>query len=82
MCFSVPVCVRLNVRVPAHESMSPSLPAGPDLHDSSFLKLKADKIAEPRSYIFNLILERKRNPKDMEDGIRSPIVKGGDPTLK
>ena len=43
-------------------ALDPRKPAGPDLLDPSFLKIGADFIAEPLTYLFNLILECNEIP--------------------
>lgn len=55
--------------------------AGPDNLDPFFLKLAADFIAEPLSYIFNLTIVENDIPKVWKSAHVTPLLKGGDPSI-
>ena len=54
--------------------------AGPDGLDPFFLKLAADFIADPLSYIFNLSLTTNKLPKVWKSAFVLPLLKGGKPS--
>ena len=68
-----------------HKALKPldqRKPAGPDLLDPCFLKLAADFIAEPLTYLLNLTLGCNEIPKIWKSAFVLPLlIKGGDPTL-
>ena len=55
--------------------------AGPDEIEPYFLKLAAEIIAGPLSYIFNLSLEQNIVPDVWKSALVVPLLKGGDPTI-
>ncbi len=55
-------------------------PAGPDNIGVYFLKLAADFIAEPLTYIHNLTLTSKKIPKIWKMAHVFPLLKGGEPS--
>lgn len=56
--------------------MNPNKPAGPDQLDPYFLKLVADFIAEPLTYIFNLSLLNNEIPAIWKSAYGFPLLKG------
>uniref|UniRef100_A0A3Q3IMY9 Reverse transcriptase domain-containing protein n=1 Tax=Monopterus albus TaxID=43700 RepID=A0A3Q3IMY9_MONAL len=54
--------------------------AGPDGLDPFFLKLAADYIAEPLSYVFNLSLSSNEIPVIWKSAFVLPLLKEGDPS--
>ncbi len=55
--------------------------AGPDGLDSFLLKLVANIIVEPITYIFNLSLEQNIIPRSWKTAHVTPLFKNGDPTI-
>ncbi len=59
--------------------MDPYKPAGPDKLEPFYLKLAADFIAEPLTYLFNLSISHCEIPKIWKSAFVSSLFKGGDP---
>lgn len=55
--------------------------AGPDGLDHFLLKLVANIIVEPITYIFNLSFEKNIIPLSWKTGHARPLFKNGDPTI-
>ncbi len=55
--------------------------SGPDLIEPLFLKLAANIISQPLSYLFNLSLTTKEIPQIWKSAFVVPLLKGGVPTL-
>ena len=55
--------------------------AGPDGIDPFFLKLAADFIAEPLTFIFNLSLTHNEIPKAWKSAFVVPLLKGGESSI-
>ena len=54
---------------------------GPDQLNPYFLKLAADFIAEPLTYLFNLSLFTNKIPTIWKSAFVLPLLKGGDPSI-
>ncbi len=55
--------------------------SGPDLIEPLFLKLAANIISQPLSYLFKLSLTTKEIPQIWKSAFVVPLLKGGVPTL-
>lgn len=64
----------------ALKNIDTSKSAGPDKLDPFFLKIAADIIAEPLTYIFNLSLSQNSIPEVWKSAFVLPLLKGGDPS--
>lgn len=60
--------------------LAPEKPPGPDLIEPYFLKIAADCVAQPLTYLFNLTLESNTIPKIWKSAFVCPLLKGGDPS--
>lgn len=60
--------------------LDPKKSAGPDNIAVCFLKLAADFIAEPLTYIYNLTLTSNKIPKSWKMAYVLPLLKGGEPS--
>ena len=65
----------------ALKCLDPKKSAGPDQLEPYFLKLAADFIASPLTYLFNLSLETNEIPLIWKSAFVLPLLKGGDPTV-
>ncbi len=57
--------------------LDPYKPVGPDKLEPFYLKLAADFIAEPLTYLFNLSISHCEIPKIWKSAFVSPLFKGG-----
>lgn len=64
----------------ALKGLAPEKPPGPDLIEPYFLKIAADCVAQPLTYLFNLTLESNTIPKIWKSAFVCPLLKGGDPS--
>lgn len=62
----------------ALKGLAPEKPSGPDLIEPYFLKIAADCVAQPLTYLFNLTLESNTIPKIWKSAFVCPLLKGGD----
>ncbi len=65
----------------ALKSLDSRKQSGPDKLDPHFLKLAADFIAPPLTYLFNLSLSTNEIPSIWKTAYVQPLFKGGDPTV-
>lgn len=54
---------------------------GPDLIDPYFLKMAADFVVEPLTFLFNLTVEMNEIPIAWTSAFVLPLLKGGDPAM-